>query len=140
MDILIVDDSAVMRRVVLKSMQLSGIPLGAVHQAGNGQEALNLLEREHVSLALVDINMPVMDGVELIDRLRGDARTADLPVIVVSTESSPARLASVKAHGVACIKKPFSPEQLIDAVMGAIGGANGSGLDVRAACGSGPDF
>ena len=113
---LVVDDSAVMRTMIIKTLRLSELPVLAVHQAANGEEGLRVLGEERVDLALVDINMPVMDGEEMTRRLRLAPATAGLPVIVVSTESSEARMQALLAQGVRFVRKPFTPEELRDAV------------------------
>jgi len=69
-NILIVDDSSVMRAMILKTMHMSGLPLGETYQAANGQEGLDALEQHWIDLAIVDINMPVMNGEEMIDRMQ----------------------------------------------------------------------
>ena len=133
--VLVADDSAVMRAMIVKSLRLAGLPLGDVYQAADGAEALRLLEEHWVDLALVDINMPVMDGEELIVRLRSDEATADLPVLVVSTEGSETRIARLRAAGAAFLRKPFTPEDLCSAIVQLIGvepeeGADGGGCDI----------
>jgi two-component system, chemotaxis family, chemotaxis protein CheY len=122
--VLVVDDSAVMRMMIIKTIRLSELPVLAVHQAANGEEGLRVLDEERVDLALVDINMPVMDGEEMTRRLRERPETAGLPVIVVSTESSEGRLQALLAQGVRFVRKPFTPEALRDAVEALmVGGA-----------------
>lgn len=121
LNVLIVDDSAVMRQMVQRTLRLSGIPLGEVHEAGNGREALDRLREHWVDLALLDINMPVMDGEEFLGIVRGDEETRALKVIVVSTESSDTRLARLRAHDVEIVHKPFSPEQLRSVVLKVTG-------------------
>ena len=91
-NVLIVDDSAVMRAMILKTLQMSGLPLGEIHQAGNGQEGLDALDQHWIDLALVDINMPVMNGEEMIDRMRENPDTKDIRVVVISTEGSETRI------------------------------------------------
>jgi len=112
LNVLIVDDSAVMRSMVQKTLRMSGVELGEVLQAGNGQEALALLEKHWVDLALVDINMPVMNGEELIEHIRRRPETADLPVIVISTEGSETRIERLHQKGAAFVHKPFTPEMI----------------------------
>lgn len=121
LNILVVDDSAVMRRMILRTLQLTGIPVGEVHEAGNGAEALAILAEHWVDLAMVDINMPVMNGLELLERVRADEDTADLSVVVVSTEGSDVRLARVRELGADFVRKPFTPEQLREVVVRTTG-------------------
>ena len=122
LNILVVDDSSVMRSIIIKTLRLSHLPLGQVHEAPNGQEALKVLEGNWVDLALVDINMPVMDGEEMIHRLRQNPATADLPVIIVSTEGSETRKEVLRQKGAGFVQKPFTPETLRDEVLGTLGG------------------
>ena len=121
-DILVVDDSAVMRAMLIRVLRLSGLPIGTVHEAGDGVQALALLAAHSVDLALLDINMPVMNGDELLDRIRADAGMARLPVIIVSTERSDARIESFARRGAAFITKPFTPEQIRAAAVRAVEG------------------
>ena len=120
-NILVVDDSAVMRAMIVRTLRLSGLPLGEVHEAADGEAALERLRRSWVDLVLLDINMPVMGGEEVVDHLRADPETADLKVIVVSTERSDARIERLAAKGVAFVPKPFTPECLRDAILRATG-------------------
>ena len=71
---LIVDDSSVMRKIVERSLRQAGIDLSEVFQAGNGAEALGVLNESKVDLILCDINMPVMDGLEFIKQLPGSGK------------------------------------------------------------------
>lgn len=68
LNVLVVDNSMVMRTMIIKTLRLSGLELGDIHQAANGQEGLQVLENNWIDLALVDINMPVISGEEMIDR------------------------------------------------------------------------
>ncbi len=112
LNVLIVDDSAVVRKMILKTLRVAGVDLGDSHEAGNGQEALDLLAREWVDIVFADLNMPIMGGEELITQLRNDPATARLPVVVISTEGSEARIAQLKEKGVMFVHKPFTPEQI----------------------------
>jgi two-component system, chemotaxis family, chemotaxis protein CheY len=124
LNILVVDDSKVMRSIIIKTLRLSQSELGEVHEAANGQEALRVLDSNWIDLALVDINMPVMDGGEMLDRLRQNPTTADLPVIIVSTEGSEGRQEELRRKGVGFVHKPFTPESLRDAILRTLGGLN----------------
>jgi len=117
LNVLIVDDSDVIRTMIARTLGLSQVPLGAIQQASNGREALAILEQEWVDLVLADINMPVMDGAEMIERMRQQPETADIPVIVLSSEGATERVAELMRHGVtAWVRKPFTPEELRDAI------------------------
>jgi len=127
MTILIVDDSGVMRAMILKTIRMSGLPVGKVLQAANGQEGLAALRANPVDLLLVDINMPVMNGEEMIERMQADPGLREVPTIVISTEGSEKRITSLKSKGVRFVHKPFSPEMIRDAVRQLIpsGGNDG---------------
>lgn len=126
LNVLIVDDSAAMRSIIQKTLQISGLEIGNVYQAKNGEEALEMLEENWVDLALVDINMPVMDGETLINRVRENPDLAELPIVVVSTESSEARIVQLRAKDVEFIHKPFAPETLRETVYQITGVENGT--------------
>ena len=126
LNVLIVDDSAAMRSIIQKTLQISGLEIGNVYQAKNGEEALEMLEENWVDLALVDINMPVMDGETLINRVRENPDLAELPIVVVSTESSEARIVQLRAKDVEFIHKPFAPETLRETVFQVTGVENGT--------------
>ena len=117
LNVLVVDDSAVMRKMVIKTLQISGIPVGDIYEASNGQEGLQMLKENWVDLALVDINMPVMNGEEMVEKIRQDEEIKDTPVIIISTESSENRIKLLINKGVGFVHKPFSPEILKDYII-----------------------
>lgn len=114
--VLVVDDSMVMRRLIRRTLILTGLPVEHVEEAGNGVEALAALDGAEFDLALVDINMPVMDGEELIDRVRDEPRLRELPILVVSTESGETRIARLTPKVEGFVHKPFTPELLGDQI------------------------
>jgi two-component system chemotaxis response regulator CheY len=120
-NVLIVDDSATMRAMVKRTLQMSGLPVGEWHQASDGQEGLEVLDREWIDLVLVDINMPVMNGLEMIEKLRQDPANDKLPVVVISTESSETRIQEIHRMGVAFIHKPFTPELVLEIIQPMLG-------------------
>lgn len=122
LNILVVDDSSVMRMIILKILRLSQLPVGEVYEAASGEDALKLLEGHWIDLALVDINMPGMDGEEMLNRLRQNPATADLPVIIVSTEGSETRKEALTRKGAGFVHKPFTPEALRFVILKALGG------------------
>ncbi|MFZ3046445.1 MAG: response regulator [Desulfatirhabdiaceae bacterium] len=116
MNILIVDDSKVMRQMIIKTLRISGLPLGEIHQASNGLEGLEFLNRQWVDLVILDINMPVMTGEEMMNHMQNRDECKDIPVIVISTEGSTTRIEHMEQLGACFIHKPFSPEKIRDAV------------------------
>ncbi len=120
LNLLIVDDSVTIRTVIAKAIGISNAPVNEIQFAANGQEALNILAKSFVDLVLVDINMPVMNGVEMIEKMRADDHLKTIPVVVVSTEGSSTRLEELKAKGVkAFIRKPFTPESIYKVIREA---------------------
>ena len=116
-NVLVVDDSAVMRAMIARVVRLTGLPVGILLEASNGIEGLAAVRDHWVDLVLLDVNMPVMDGETMLRRLRADPDTAALPVIVVSTESSETRVHALEELGVAFVHKPFAPEDLRDTII-----------------------
>lgn len=116
LNVLVVDDSSVARSMICKTLRLSGLPLGDIHQAANGQEGLDVLNRQWVDVVFVDINMPVMNGEEMVTRVRANPAWKDLPLVVVSTEGSQTRIERLHELGAEFVHKPFSPETVRDMV------------------------
>ncbi|MBP3191928.1 response regulator [Natronogracilivirga saccharolytica] len=112
LNILVVDDSAVMRKMIIKTLNMSGIPLGNIMEASDGKEGLQKLEENWIDLLMIDINMPVMDGMEMLNHVRSNPRTKDTPVLIVSTESNEQRIANFYKLGASFVHKPFTPEEL----------------------------
>ena len=114
-NILIVDDSQTMRKVIHKALQLSGLELGRCLEAGNGQEALAVLNTQWIDLILTDLNMPVMNGLDLVKNLKDNKTLQSIPVVLITTEGSETRLQELFQLGVKdYIQKPFHPETLRD--------------------------
>jgi two-component system chemotaxis response regulator CheY len=121
LSVLVVDDSAVMRTMILKSLRMAQVPVGEVYEASNGQEGLEALQQHWIDLAIVDINMPVMDGEQMVELAQADAETADVPIIVASTEGSETRINRLINRGVRFVHKPFAPEIIRDVIFEMIG-------------------
>jgi len=121
--VLIVDDSSVMRKIVERSLRQAGLDLGEVLEASNGAEALAEVNKSRFDLILSDINMPAMDGLEFLRGLAGVEFAKGVPVVMITTEGSEARVVealSVGAKGY--IRKPFTPEQVKERVAPLLGG------------------
>ena len=86
--ILIVDDSSLMRSMIKRIIQVSDFPCNDLRYAENGREGLEVMREHHVDLLVVDINMPVMDGSEMIAAVRADNSISATSVLVISTEGS----------------------------------------------------
>jgi len=129
-DVLIVDDSPIMRAVLRKSLGLSGLALGTVHEASDGVEALRVLGSANIGVVFADIHMPNMGGVELVEKMYAEEPLRRVPVVVVSSDASAAhneRLLNCNVKGV--LKKPFRPEQIravLRSVMKSAGEGGGS--------------
>jgi two-component system, chemotaxis family, chemotaxis protein CheY len=120
--ILIVDDSPAMRTFIRRVIDLSGIEVAEYRQASNGREALETLGAEKVDAILTDINMPVMNGEELLRHLSEDEALRAIPVIVISTDASGRRMERMRALGArGYLGKPFRPEQLRAAIEEGMG-------------------
>lgn len=110
--ILIVDDSILMRTALRRTIENSDLGTVQIFEAENGQEALDFLSSNTVDLILTDLNMPVMDGIEFTHRIKASDEHCDIPIIVITTESSTVQLDNLKAEGIDdFLHKPFTPEQ-----------------------------
>lgn len=122
---LIVDDSTVMRGFIRRVMDLSGFPFQTVLEASDGAEALKVLADNWVDVVLTDINMPNMNGEELVRRLEQDDLLRSIPVVVVSTDSTDSRIHQMRLLGAkGYVKKPFQPETLRDELERVLGVTN----------------
>ena len=110
--LMIVDDSATMRKIIMRTVRMSGLNFKRTEEAGNGVEALEKLNAGPVDIMLVDINMPEMDGAELVKKVREIPACKKTKIVMVSTESSQEIIERVVADGAdGFITKPFTPEK-----------------------------
>ena len=113
MDILIVDDSAAIRKILQRVIRQADIPIGNVIEAGDGKEALEALKTQTVGLILSDINMPNMDGIEMLGHIKANETLKNVPVVMVSTEGSQAKvLEAVQLGAAGYVRKPFNADQI----------------------------
>ncbi len=121
-NILIVDDSKTIRSVIKKTLEIAEIPVGELYEAENGQAGLAVLQENWIDIVFADINMPVMTGIEMIEKMNADNLLEKTPVIIVSTEGSQTRVEELIKKGVrAFIRKPISPETLRNVVNEVMG-------------------
>lgn len=116
--VLIVDDSAVMREIVERALRQGGLDLG---EAGNGAEALSAVKKGNLDLILNDINMPVMDGLEFLKNLAAEDLAKGVPVVMITTEGSEARVVEALSGAKGYLRKPFTPEQVKERVAPLVG-------------------
>lgn len=122
-NILVVDDSATMRRMIIASLQT--IKSVTFHQAGNGLEAIEVLALQPIDLMFLDMNMPDMHGLELLEFLRSHPIYKGLPVIVLTTRGDDqSRLAALAAGASRYLTKPFTPPELTQAANELLAGAS----------------
>jgi two-component system chemotaxis response regulator CheY len=120
---MIVDDSSVMRKIVERSLRQAGLDLSSpVLEAGNGAEALGLLDGNAVDLILSDINMPVMDGLEFVRQVQTVEKLRHIPVVMITTEGSESNVVQALSLGAkGYIRKPFTPDQVKEHVLPVLG-------------------
>jgi len=119
-NILIVDDSSTMRKIISRSLRQAGLQVDEVFEAGDGIEGLNVLASgKAVHLILSDINMPNMDGLEFVKMVRANGNT--VPIVMITTEGGEDIIKEAIDSGASdSIKKPFTPDQLQEKLGGLI--------------------
>jgi len=115
--ILIVDDSAMMRKVVLRTLRMAGIEFDETLEAGDGTEALTFLRNNKVELIMCDINMPNMSGLELLTKIKEEKLAPGVPIVMVTTEGSePQVRQAILAGARGYVRKPFTLEHIQNSV------------------------
>lgn len=127
--VLIVDDSPIIRAVLIKTIGMANIDVSDIFEAANGLEALKILSEHWIDLVCADLNMPQMNGVELVKRMAEDNLLGSIPVVIISSEHSQARIEELKQRGIrAFLRKPFRPEQFREIISTVLSpGAHGQG-------------
>ena len=111
-----------MRTVIKKTISDCGFNTGQFYEAANGREALDILRAEWLDVVVTDYNMPDLDGMELIAKMKTDEVLKSIPVVVVTTEGSRQRVKEFIEKGAAdYIRKPFSPEEIRDKLKTIMG-------------------
>jgi two-component system chemotaxis response regulator CheY len=110
--ILVVDDSTLTRAAIKRIIDMIGVEVQDLYEAGNGIEAFEILEKHTIDLVLADLNMPGMGGIELVQKMKDSENLSDVPVVVISTESSTTRVKQLIEDGIKdFLHKPFTPEE-----------------------------
>lgn len=120
--ILVVDDMAIIRDPVAAMLKVAG---HTALKAGNGQEALGIIDGSQVDLVLLDLAMPVMDGITFLERLRAHPEKAQTPVILLTAITDRGRIMGASNHGVqdVLLKSQFSIKELLARVQKQLGAA-----------------
>ena len=112
-DILVVDDSAAIRKILQRVLRQTGMAIRDIHEAGDGQEALAFLAVKRVDLVLTDINMPKMDGLQMLASLKASPQLHNIPVVMITTEGGETKVAeAVKLGAAGYVRKPFTADQI----------------------------
>jgi len=119
-NVLLVDDSSTMRKIIGRCIRQAGIEFDNTFEAADGVEALEVLEKEKIDIVLSDINMPNMDGLDFLKEKMNRAHLKDIPVLMISTETGDDIINEAKSFGaVGAIKKPFTPD-IVGDVLGSL--------------------
>ena len=112
-----------LEKIVARSLQQAGLNIAQIFEAANGAEALVVVRQEKVDLILCDINMPVMDGLELVKQLSGVENAHKVPVVMITTEGSEAHVVRALSAGArGYIRKPFTSEQVKEQIIPILAG------------------
>ena len=120
-DVLVVDDSAAIRKILQRVLRQTGMAIRTVHEAGDGQEALEVLKAHKVDLVLTDINMPKMDGLQLLGAMKGSSDWRTIPVVMITTEGGETKVGeAVKLGANGYVRKPFTADQIKEKLVGLL--------------------
>jgi two-component system chemotaxis response regulator CheY len=120
-EVLVVDDSAAIRKILQRVLRQTGMAIRNILEAGDGQEALEVLRRQKLDLVLTDINMPRMDGLQLLAAIKAAPEWRALPVIMITTEGGEAKVGEAVRLGAAgYVRKPFTADQIKEKLVGIL--------------------
>lgn len=121
--LLIVDDSSTMRKIIMRTLRMSGIKFDTTDEAQNGLEGFNKLSAESVDVVLCDVNMPEMSGLEMVKKVRTELPSCkETKIIMVTTESSQEFVSNAMKNGAdGYISKPFTPEKFQEKLSPLLG-------------------
>ena len=121
LDVLIVDDSAAIRKILQRVLRQTDLPLGEIREAGDGTEAVEILKNRTFGLILSDINMPQMDGLQLLGRIKEMEHLRNVPVIMITTEGGQGKVMEAVQLGAAgYVRKPFTADQIKEKLAGIV--------------------
>jgi two-component system, chemotaxis family, chemotaxis protein CheY len=115
-NILIVDDSATMRKIIMRGIRQAGIANADFQEAGDGVEGLQAVEGRSFDLILSDVNMPNMNGLEFVSKVTGQVSSPP-PIVMITTEGSEDVISEAMSRGATgYLKKPFTPEKIQEVI------------------------
>ena len=121
LEVLVVDDSAAIRKILQRVLAQTELPLGTILEAGDGFEAIERLTANNIGLVLTDINMPNMDGIELLKKIRENPQWKSIPVVMITTEGSQQKvLEAVDLGAAGYVRKPFTADQIKEKLLGLV--------------------
>lgn len=112
LNVLVVDNSAAMRSVVIKVLLMTGMDLGEIREAANGEEGLEILDKSWVDLVIVDGRTPVVEAQEMLKKLHGRPEAPDTPVLFISKSGTETCVQYFSRGETPFIRKPFAPETM----------------------------
>ncbi len=116
--VLVVDDDPAILEICSDLLQTEGYEVSV---ATNGQQAVDLAQHEAPNVVLMDIMMPVMDGIEACRRLKADQHTADIPVVLMSARTNLTRQSQDLVNADALVAKPFDIDYLLHTIAELVG-------------------
>src|SRR5512133_532790 len=120
-DVLVVDDSAAIRKILQRVLRQTGMEIRTIHEAGDGQEAIEILKLHRPALILTDINMPKMDGLQLLAAVKASESWRDIPVVMITTEGGETKVGeAVKLGAAGYVRKPFTADQIKEKLAGIL--------------------
>ncbi len=120
MKLLVVDDSSTMRKIIVRNLRRAGIDVSEIVEAADGAEGWEQVEKGGFDMVFTDVNMPNMNGVELLTKIRETDGLKSIPVVMITTESTQEAIAMFKEKGASgCVAKPFTADQL-EAVVSSL--------------------
>jgi two-component system, chemotaxis family, chemotaxis protein CheY len=120
-DVMVVDDSAAIRKILQRVLRQTGMTIRTIHEAGDGIEALELMKAHRPALVLTDINMPKMDGLQFLAALKASSEWRDIPVVMITTEGGESKVGeAVKLGAAGYVRKPFTADQIKEKLAGIL--------------------
>ena len=120
-DVLVVDDSAAIRKILQRVLRQTGMAIRTIHEAGDGQEALEILKSHQPALVLTDINMPKMDGLQFLAAVKSSENWRGIPVVMITTEGGESKVGeAVKLGAAGYVRKPFTADQIKEKLAGIL--------------------